>query len=48
MITQIPGHATDIDDVILNFTGSVLGYLLFLAIQAGWKAIAKNKPQANS
>ena len=37
LITHIPGHATDIDDVILNFTGGVLGYLLFLAVQAVWK-----------
>lgn len=44
LITRISGHAADIDDVILNFTGGVLGYLLFLAIQAVWKAIAKNKP----
>lgn len=47
LITRIPGHAVDIDDVILNFTGGVLGFLLFLAAQAVWKAIAKKEPQVS-
>lgn len=38
LITRIPGHTTDIDDVILNFIGGALGYLLFLALQAVWKS----------
>lgn len=48
LITRIPGHATDIDDVILNFTGGVLGYLLFLAVQMVWKEISTKEPQVNS
>lgn len=38
LITRVSSHVTDIDDVILNFTGGVLGYLLFLAVQAVWKS----------
>ena len=30
------GRSTDIDDVILNTTGTLLGYWLFLALQAVW------------
>ncbi|HCW81006.1 MAG TPA: hypothetical protein DG942_07910 [Ruminococcaceae bacterium] len=33
MITQIPYRVIDIDDIILNFIGGVLGYLLFLLIR---------------
>lgn len=33
LITHLPNRAVDIDDVILNFAGGSLGYLLFLAVR---------------
>lgn len=32
-ITRLPNRVIDIDDVILNFVGGSLGYLLFLAVR---------------
>ena len=33
LITHLPNRAVDIDDVILNFVGGSLGYLLFFAVR---------------
>lgn len=38
LITHLPGHSVDIDDVILNFVGGALGYLLFRAARAVWES----------
>lgn len=48
LLTHIPNHVVDIDDVILNFIGGIIGYLIFNVLQAVWKAIAKRKQQINS
>ena len=33
----LPGHSTDVDDVILNTTGAALGYLAFVVIRWMWR-----------
>lgn len=38
LAVRYPVRSVDIDDVILNFAGGVLGYLLFRAAQAVWDA----------
>ncbi len=38
LAVRYPVRSVDIDDVILNFAGGVLGYLLFRAAQTVWDA----------